>query len=235
MPEQLLKLPEKPGTVIAIGDWWLVRLRPYQGAPSAWELLPMPDAETSVRAKSLGVREQCVYGDEWVLAEVEQEGGYVVISDPRDVPSGVQYFRQELAQSAEPERVNWTPTWSPGDRVRLVVSDGEDIWHGYVVDHVDEDTTLVRWDHDPMVVDRAFSGALEPEPRPIWDGLTYPLPIGARVRHTNVGLRHLRGEIVAHEVLNSDEPEKYTAVAWDGHDTMVATVQVHNLEPEGDQ
>lgn len=93
MSEQLLKLPEKPGTVIAIGDWWLVRLRPYEDTgPGAWELLPLPSSELAERAERSGVNPQCVYGDDWVLAEAEQEGGYLVIADPRERPGGVQYF-----------------------------------------------------------------------------------------------------------------------------------------------
>ncbi len=94
MTEQLLRLPEKPGTVIAIGSWWLVRLRPYEDtAESAWELLPMPSKSLAEHAKRLGVKTQCIYGDDWVLAEAEQEGGYLVIADPREEPSGIQYFK----------------------------------------------------------------------------------------------------------------------------------------------
>jgi hypothetical protein len=187
MTEQLLQLPKKPGTVIAIGEWWLVRLRPYEdtGAPSAWELLPMPTAEQRQRAEALDVATQCVYGDEWVLAEAEQEGGYVVISDPRDTPSGVQYFTPEEKHDAEPEeRRNEAPN-----------------------------------------------------PRPVWDGLTYPLPLGARVQHTHIGLRHLHGEVAPLEGDTSQEPEKYVGVRWDpmthgGPGSSVATVRVSNLEPE---
>lgn len=116
MAEQLLTLPQKPGTVIAIGDWWLVRLRPYEGAPSAWELLPFPSSELREHAERQGVKAQCVYGDEWVLAEVEQEGGYLVISDPREIPSGIRYFRQELAKADAVESESWVPV--VGDRVR---------------------------------------------------------------------------------------------------------------------
>lgn len=156
MTEQLLKLPEKPGTVIAIGAWWLVRLRPYGNAPSAWELLPMPDDESSERAKSLGVRTQCVYGDEWVLAEAEQEGGYAVISDPRDTPSGVQYFQHVLARAAEPEpRPIWDGTGKPpvGARVRLTAP-GLEHMRGEIIDRPvkrvlsqEEDLYAnVRWD-----------------------------------------------------------------------------------------
>lgn len=83
MGEQLLTLPQKPGTVIAIGEWWLVRLRPYEGsAPSAWELLPFPSNQIHDSAKRINVSAQCVYDDAWVLSEAEQEGGYVVISEP---------------------------------------------------------------------------------------------------------------------------------------------------------
>lgn len=104
MTEQLLRLPEKPGTVIAIGEWWLVRLRPCEGHPSAWEMLPLPSKELREHAQRNGASGQCIYGDDWVLAEAEQEGGYLVISDPRDEPSGIQYFKPsaKLAR-AKPE------------------------------------------------------------------------------------------------------------------------------------
>lgn len=92
MPENLLRLPEEAGTVIAIGEWWLVRLRSYEGAPPAWELLPFPDAALRDHAKIQGVTAQCVYGDEWVLTEVEQEGGYDVISSP-GTRYGVRYTK----------------------------------------------------------------------------------------------------------------------------------------------
>ncbi len=92
MREQLLTLPTTPGTIIAIGDWWLVRLRPYDGAPAAWEMLPFDGQKTNDRAAQLNVRGQCVYGDEWVLSEVEQEGSYLIISEPVDRPYGIKYF-----------------------------------------------------------------------------------------------------------------------------------------------
>lgn len=123
MSEQLLKLPEKPGTVIAIGEWWLVRLRPYEdtGAPSAWELLPMPSRTTEDHARRKGVASQCIYDDAWVLAEVEQEGGYLVIADPRDEPSGIQYFKPSpLARAAEEKTVVDVPV---GTRVYLRLVD----------------------------------------------------------------------------------------------------------------
>lgn len=104
MHETLLKLPEKPGTVIAIGGWWLVRLPGYEGAPSAWELLPFATEAIRNRAEGIGVKAQCVYGDEWVLAEAEQEGGYLVIADPREEPSGIQYFKPIPARLAEAEK-----------------------------------------------------------------------------------------------------------------------------------
>lgn len=78
----LFKLPTEPGTVIAIGEWWLVRLRPYEGAPSAWELLSLPAAALKDRARRNGIADQCVYDDEWVLGEVQQEGGFDIISTP---------------------------------------------------------------------------------------------------------------------------------------------------------
>lgn len=92
MTEDLIRLPQKPGTVIAIGEWWLVRLRSYEGSSSAWELLPFPDAALREHAEQMGVKQQCVYGDDWVLAEVEQEGGYDVISTP-GTRFGVRYTK----------------------------------------------------------------------------------------------------------------------------------------------
>lgn len=83
LPDPLV-LPTEPGTVIAIGQWWLVRLRPYEGAPSAWELLPLPTRELADRAKANGAEQQCVYDDAWVLAEAEQEGSFVVVALPVD-------------------------------------------------------------------------------------------------------------------------------------------------------
>jgi hypothetical protein len=85
-PEPLV-LPTEPGTVIAIGEWWLVRLRPYQNedgftAPSAWELLPWPTPAIRKNAEDMGIAAQCVYGDAWVQAEAEQEGNFRIISTP---------------------------------------------------------------------------------------------------------------------------------------------------------
>lgn len=162
MTEELLKLPQRPGTVIAIGVWWLVRLRPYGDAPSAWELLPLPSGELTDQAERNGVKTQCVYGDEWVLAEAEQEGGYLVISDPRVTPSGVQYFRHEAAIATEPEP---RPIWKRGDRVRMPLEDGR-VWHGMVTEQRGEEETLVRWDHlgDEEDTDSVFTPALEREP-----------------------------------------------------------------------
>ncbi len=153
MTEQLLKLPEKPGTVIAIGEWWLIRLRPYEGAPSAWEMLPLPSKELTDHAKANGVSTQCVYGDDWVLAEAEQEGGYLVISDPRERPSGIQYF---APADADPR------TWAPGTRVTLYVNETT-TWHGAIVTQVNVDETEVRWDHEPDPHDVVFPPALRRE------------------------------------------------------------------------
>lgn len=80
--ERTLVLPTAPGTVIAIGAWWFVRLRPYQDAPSAWEMLPLPSMQLKVQANANGFEDQCVYGDDTVLAEAEQEGAFVVIAAP---------------------------------------------------------------------------------------------------------------------------------------------------------
>lgn len=175
MTEQLLKLPEKPGTVIAIGEWWLIRLRPYEGAPSAWELLPLPSKELTDHAKANGVSTQCVYGDDWVLAEAEQEGGYLIISDPRERPSGIQYFTPSPKASAEPE-----------------------------------------------------------EPRPVWDGLSVPPPIGARVQHTQEH-GHLRGEVIGADSSAMDAFEHYVQVRWDAPPERNSRVRVGSLTPEREQ
>jgi hypothetical protein len=76
-------LPTEPGTVIAIGDWWLIRLRPYaKNVPAAWELLPQP-ADVTRRIQRLAIKTQCVYGDDWVQAEVDQDpNGFRIISKP---------------------------------------------------------------------------------------------------------------------------------------------------------
>lgn len=174
MTEQLLKLPEKPGTVIAIGDWWLVRLQPYDGAPSAWELLPMPTRQATEHARRNGVKAQCVYGDDWVLAEVEQEGGYVIISDPRDQPSGVQYFRpDEKGEDIGPQPPVWDGTGTPpiGARVMLrndwTSAGGEVVGDAYeiAVQGVTDVIVPVLWDGmtAPM---RAAVPSLAPEEQP---------------------------------------------------------------------
>lgn len=92
MRESLIHLPQEPGTVIAIGEWWLVRLRESETGVRAWELLPFPTRELTDKAGRLGVKTQCVYSDEWVLAEVEAEGGYDVIALP-GLRWGVRYTR----------------------------------------------------------------------------------------------------------------------------------------------
>jgi hypothetical protein len=85
----LWHLPEQPGTVIAIGSWWLVRLEPHEGTgPGCWELLPPRDDEARRSMERAGVKWQCVYGDEWVLAEAEQEGGYLVMATAERTPYG---------------------------------------------------------------------------------------------------------------------------------------------------
>lgn len=78
---RLWHLPEAPGTVIAIGKWWLVRLEPHEGTGlGCWELLPPRDDDVRRSMERAGVKPQCVYSDEWVLAEAEQEGGYFVVA-----------------------------------------------------------------------------------------------------------------------------------------------------------
>jgi hypothetical protein len=82
LPEPIV-LPTEPGTVIAIGKWWLVRLEPHNGSgPACWELLPHRDDETRASMERAGVKSQCVYSEEWVQAEAEQEGRFEVISAP---------------------------------------------------------------------------------------------------------------------------------------------------------
>jgi len=74
-------LPTEPGTVIAIGDWWLIRLQPWaEDVPAAWELLPQPQ-DVARRINRLGIKTQCVYSDDWVQAEVDQDPkGFRIIS-----------------------------------------------------------------------------------------------------------------------------------------------------------
>jgi hypothetical protein len=79
-----LVLPETPGTVIAIGEWWFVKLRPYtEGVEAAWELLPAPK-NVAERIERLGIRTQHVYNNEWVLGEADQEGKFKIISEPKE-------------------------------------------------------------------------------------------------------------------------------------------------------
>lgn len=142
MTEQLLRLPEKPGTVIAIGDWWLVRLRPYETGAKSWELLPFRSEAEREHAERIGVKAQCVYGDEWVLAEAEQEGGYLVIADPREEPSGIQYFKPSpLARAAKEETIVDIPV---GARVYLRAVDTV---RGMVEQQNGGGYVDVRWDH----------------------------------------------------------------------------------------
>jgi len=82
MGEQLWSLPQKPGTVITMGGWTFVRLEPYEGAPSAWELLPARSKEIQHSFDRAGITGQTVYADDWVMAEADQEGGYFVVSEP---------------------------------------------------------------------------------------------------------------------------------------------------------
>jgi len=153
MTEDLLKLPEKPGTVIAIGEWWLVRLRPYEGAPSAWEMLPLPSKELQEHVEQMGVKTQCIYGDEWVLAEAEQEGGYLVISDPRPTPSGIQYFTPSPKASAAPEppRPVWDGMSRPPVGARVQLRDDHP-WgkRGTIVESISAESGMahLEWDGD---------------------------------------------------------------------------------------
>lgn len=78
---RLWHLPEAPGTVIAIGAWWFVKLEPHEGVgPGCWELLPARDEKTRQSMERAGVKAQCVYSDDWVLTEAEQQGGYLVVA-----------------------------------------------------------------------------------------------------------------------------------------------------------
>ena len=80
-------LPTEPGTVIAIGGWELVKLRLYNAEqPGGWELLPAKDDQVRRSMDRAGVKAQCVYGDEWVRAEAEQDrDGFRVISEPAPI------------------------------------------------------------------------------------------------------------------------------------------------------
>lgn len=175
MTEQLLQLPKKPGTVIAIGDWWLIRLRPYEDTgESAWELLPMPSKDLADHARRNGVKTQCIYGDQWVLAEAEQEGGYVVISDPRERPSGIQYFTPDEKCDAGPEvdplnPTGWRPVWSEemirppvGARVQLRLSARQ---RGEVVESRSAEAHVahVHWDGSSLAAAAVLIADIEPE------------------------------------------------------------------------
>lgn len=102
MARELWNLPSEPGTVISIGDWWLVRLPPYEGAPSAWELLPARSTGIRVSMTRAGAHEQCIYGDDWVFSEADQEGGYFIISEPVQKPYGpsIRIKPEESADAA---------------------------------------------------------------------------------------------------------------------------------------
>lgn len=82
----MTELPGTPGTVIAIGSWWLVLLPPFYADdrqyPQAWELLSPPTAEALISMRAAGVKWQHVYSDDWVRAEVEQHGGYDIVAVP---------------------------------------------------------------------------------------------------------------------------------------------------------
>jgi len=96
----LWTLPAEPGTVIAIGGWWLVRLEPHNGTgPGCWELLPAATEEIRLSMERARVKAQCVYSDEWVLTEAEQEGGYYVVSAPVNRQYG-PHIRYRLADEA---------------------------------------------------------------------------------------------------------------------------------------
>lgn len=87
---RLWVLPDKPGTVIAVGAWWYVALEPYNDRDGelAWELLPPANEEVRRSMERAGVKSQCVYSGESVWLEADQEGGYYVISEPVQRPYG---------------------------------------------------------------------------------------------------------------------------------------------------
>ena len=82
-PEPIV-LPTEPGTVIAIGEWWFVRLRPYKpGITPAWELLPAPE-DVEEKARRNGFPSQCIYPDDIVLGEINQEGAFRIVAAPQE-------------------------------------------------------------------------------------------------------------------------------------------------------
>lgn len=79
-----INLPTEPGTVIAIGEWWFVRLRPYKpGITPAWELLPAPE-DVEDKARRNGFPSQCIYPDDIVLGEINQEGAFRIVAAPEE-------------------------------------------------------------------------------------------------------------------------------------------------------
>jgi len=77
-------LPTEPGTIIAIGGWWFVRLRPYSpGNTPAWELLPAP-RDVEEKARRNGFPSQCIYSDGIVLEEINREGSFRIVAAPQE-------------------------------------------------------------------------------------------------------------------------------------------------------
>lgn len=97
MGERLWILPTKPGTVIAIGGWWFVKLESYEHEESGpvhkpgeepWELLPARSDAIRQSMEAARFSQQTVYSHEQVLIEAAQEGGYFVIAEPVERPYG---------------------------------------------------------------------------------------------------------------------------------------------------
>lgn len=77
-------LPTEPGTIIAIGEWWFVRLRPYKPSITpAWELLPAPK-DVEEKARRNGFPSQCIYSDDIVRGEIDQEGSFRIVAAPQE-------------------------------------------------------------------------------------------------------------------------------------------------------
>lgn len=235
MTEQLLKLPEKPGTVIAIGGWWLVRLPGYEGARSAWELLPFATEAIRNHAESIGVKAQCVYGDEWVLAEAEQEGGYVIIADPRDEPSGIQYFKPTPARLAASSTERETVYYPIGTRVYLRAAKA---LRGEITAVNADGTICVEWDNGAGVtrLEHELIGpeaALPPE-RPVWDGKSEP-PKGARVQRRDDPAFHgtVKGTVAIVEHPRGGANGIVT-VHWDGWNGT-ENIGMRQIEPAEEQ
>ncbi|MEO5920632.1 MAG: hypothetical protein ABIQ01_05755 [Pseudolysinimonas sp.] len=121
-----LVLPTEPGTVIAIGAWWLVRLEPHEGSgPGCWELLPPRDETTRRSMEGNQVRAQCVYGDEWVLAEAEHEGHFTVIAEPasaRPRPESPESLAHIIGHRTQWPSLHWRGWNDPEARTAIALA-----------------------------------------------------------------------------------------------------------------